>query len=98
MDLAEAKREYLNILPALAQANEGLKALRKVERRCKKTFRAHCKQTNQPLTVGPTTFEVKRQEKVIVNMERIEEHFPSGDVERFKINNTEDVEKFVSSK
>jgi len=97
MEVEEAKREYLRILPALKEATDQLKSLRKVERKCKKAFRNYCKTNHQSLTVGPTTFEIKTKTKVCCNLERVEEHWPSGDVEVFKLNNTEEVESFVCS-
>lgn len=97
MDIDEAKNEYLRILPTLNDLNEQLKRVRKVERKCKNTFKKYCKDTGRSLTVGGKTFAFETKEKVVCTLDRVEDHFNNSEVERFKAVNTETKESFKSS-
>ena len=94
-EFREASQKYGQLLPQIKVAQEQLKQLRKEETKAKKIFRKYMKQKNMSeVNVHGATFVIQSKEKVQCNLELMEQHFNSNDVENYVRENTVTKEVF----
>lgn len=91
----EASQVYGDLLPQIKTVQEQLKQLRKQETKAKRIFRKYMKQNQlNELNVHGATFMIESKEKVQCNLDLIEQHFNSHDVDQYVRENTVTKEVF----
>lgn len=85
----EASELYRSVQPQIQSLQDQLKQLRKDESKAKRIFKKYMKRNNlMEMNVGGVNFVIENKERVQCNMDLVEEHFNSAEVENFIRENT----------
>ena len=91
----DASQLFQSIKPQVQSLQEQLKQLRKEESKAKRIFKKYMKRNNiNELNVHGVNFVIESKERVQCNMELVEEHFKTSEVEDFVRENTVTKEVF----
>ena len=85
----EASELYRSVQPQIQSLQDQLKQLRKDESKAKRIFKKYMKRNNlMEMNVGGVNFVIENKERVQCNIDLVEEHFNSAEVENFIRENT----------
>ncbi|MBO73886.1 MAG: hypothetical protein CMD33_01285 [Flavobacteriales bacterium] len=91
-----ASQVYQETLPKLFELRDQCKELSKLLAKQKKVFKKYMKENSMDeLRVGEITFTFESKEKIMCNIDRVEQYFGTDQMAEFKRRNTETKERFM---